>query len=70
MADSGRLTQARVTQIMNLLNLAPDIQKDILFLPTDQQGRTPVIEKRVRPIVAEMDWQKQRRMWRKSAIQT
>jgi hypothetical protein len=64
LARLGRVTRARVTQIMNLLNLAPDIQEAILFLPTVQQGRTPVIEKRVRPIVAEMDWQKQRRMWR------
>lgn len=64
LARLGRVTQARVTQIMNLLNLAPDIQEEILFLTTDQQVRTPVIEKRVRPIVAEMDWRKQRRMWR------
>ena len=64
LARLGRVTQARVTQIMNLLNLAPDIQEEILFLTTEQQVRTPVIEKRVRPIVAEMDWRKQRRMWR------
>jgi hypothetical protein len=64
LARLGRVTRARVTQIMNLLNLAPDLQEEILFLATDQQGRTPVIEKRVRPIVATMDWQTQRRMWK------
>ena len=64
LARLGRVTRARVTQIMNLLNLAPDIQEAILFLPTDQQGRTPLIEKRARPIVAETDWREQRRMWR------
>src|SRR3712207_3152134 len=32
-ARLGHVTRARVTQIMNLLNLAPDIQEAILFLP-------------------------------------
>jgi len=33
MARLSGVTQARPTQIMNLLNLAPDIQEEILFLP-------------------------------------
>jgi hypothetical protein len=33
LARLGRVTRARVTQIMKLLNLAPDIQEQILFLP-------------------------------------
>src|ERR1019366_2206794 len=33
-ARLGRVTRARMTQIMKLLNLAPDIQEQILFLPT------------------------------------
>ena len=32
-AELGQVTRARVSQIVNLLNLAPDIQEDILFLP-------------------------------------
>jgi len=31
-AELGQVTRARVSQIVNLLNLAPDIQEDILFL--------------------------------------
>jgi hypothetical protein len=51
-----------VTQITNLLNLAPDIQEDILFLePTT--GRESVTERSLRSLVAEVDWRKQRRMW-------
>ena len=33
LAELAKLTPARVTQIMNLLSLAPDIQEEILFLP-------------------------------------
>jgi hypothetical protein len=32
------VTRARVTQIMNLLKLAPDIQEAILFLPFLERG--------------------------------
>src|SRR5690349_9864793 len=33
LARLGHVTRARMTQIMNLLNLAPDIQVALLFLP-------------------------------------
>ena len=33
LARLGRVTRARMTQIMKLLDLAPDIQEQILFLP-------------------------------------
>ena len=33
LARLGRVTRARMTQIMKLLFLAPDIQEQILFLP-------------------------------------
>ena len=35
----GHVSRARITQIMNLLHLAPDIQEDILFLPKTDKGR-------------------------------
>ena len=37
-ARLGHVSRARVTQIMNLLNLAPDIQEELLFLPPVEQG--------------------------------
>ena len=48
---------------MNLLQLAPDIQEGILFLPPTQSGRDPIREIMIRPIAAVLDWRKQRRMW-------
>jgi hypothetical protein len=38
LAGLGHVTRARVTQIMNLLQLAPDIQEEILFLPRTVEG--------------------------------
>jgi hypothetical protein len=61
---SGFPSGARVTQIMNLLNLAPDIQEEILFLPCTIHGRDPIPERHLRPLVAIFDWRKQRKMWR------
>ena len=63
-ARLGQVSRARVTQIMNLLHLAPDIQEEILFLPRTQRGRDPIREIMVRPIAAVLDWRKQRRMWK------
>ncbi|MEK6676885.1 MAG: hypothetical protein AABZ47_14680 [Planctomycetota bacterium] len=64
LARLGHVTRARVTQIMNLLNLAPDIQEEILFLPPIESGRDPIRELQLRPITPVPDWRKQRRMWR------
>ena len=63
LARLGHVTRARLTQIMNLLNLAPDIQEEILFLPRTESGRDAVTERELRPIAAELDWRKQRRIW-------
>jgi hypothetical protein len=63
LATVGHVTRARLTQIMNLLNLAPDIQEAILHLPRVESGRDPVTERDLRPIAAVADWGKQRRMW-------
>jgi hypothetical protein len=38
LARLAHVTQPRMTQIMNLLHLAPDIQEDILFLPPVTEG--------------------------------
>src|SRR5688500_12958374 len=62
LARFGHVSRARVTQIMNLLCLAPDLQERLLFLPLVERGRDPLKEWQVRPIAAEPSWAKQRRM--------
>jgi len=56
-------SRARITQIMNLLWLAPDIQEEILF-SVSPTGRDVVTTRDVRAIVRVMDWAEQRRLWR------
>jgi len=62
-ARLGQVTRARVTQIMNLLHPAPDIQEAILALPRLEAGRDPITERELRPIAAIPDWRKQRQKW-------
>jgi hypothetical protein len=64
LARVGHVTRARVTQIMNLLNLAPNIQEEILFLPPVESGHDPIKEWQVRPVAAEAAWARQRSRWR------
>lgn len=63
LARFGRITTSRMTQIMSLLNLAPDLQDQILFLPRTERGRDEVKEAEIRPIARTLDWRKQRRQW-------
>jgi hypothetical protein len=65
LARLGQVTRARLSQIMNLLNLAPDIQEEILHLPPVAGEREAVAERQVRKVAAMADWREQRRTWKK-----
>jgi hypothetical protein len=67
LARLGQVTQARMSQIMSLLNLAPDIQEAILFLPAVKAGRPDLILADLLPIAREWEWGKQRKLWKLSA---
>ncbi len=62
LARLGYVTRARLTQIMNLLLLAPDIQRDILGLgaSADQMA---VAERHVRSVAKFVLWERQRQVW-------
>ncbi len=62
LARLGHVSRARITQIMNLLNLAPDIQETLLFLPRVAAGQAQVEERRLRPVSALLGWKEQRVM--------
>jgi hypothetical protein len=64
LARLAHVTQPRMTQIMNLLHLAPDIQEDLLFLPPVTAGRAQIHERILRPLSAEVCWAVQRGAWR------
>jgi hypothetical protein len=63
LAELTKLTTARITQIMNLLVLAPDIQEEILFMPPVTKGPAPVTERDLRSLVKTLVWSEQRELW-------
>ena len=67
-ARLGHVSRARMTQIMNLLLLAPDIQEQILNLPRVKRGHDPINETHLRPLVSEIDWLAQRQMWQDLSV--
>ncbi len=66
LADAARaidVTRARISQIVNLRLLAPEIQEEILDLPPVTNRRDPVSERALRRIVAEPNWDRQIELW-------
>jgi hypothetical protein len=68
-ARLGYVTRARVTQIMNLLNLAPGIQEDILVASSSSDGRDATTERHIRSIAKLVLWDDQMRAWTPSPHQ-
>ena len=64
LAGLAQVSQPRMTQIMNLLHLAPEIQEEILFLEPVRVGKDPITERDLRPIAREADWGRQRVGWK------
>ncbi len=62
-AKACGVTRARMTQIMNLLLLAPEIQEEILHLPPVVKGRDPTSERSLRRIAVEAAWERQTELW-------
>ena len=66
-ADLARLigvSRARVTQVMNLLWLAPDIQRQVLTLLCTAEGRDRLNQRDLMALAAEARWPEQRIKWR------
>jgi hypothetical protein len=64
LARLGHVTRARMTQILSLLQLAPDIQEAILFLPQTESSDDTIVERELRGVEVEPEWTKQRTLWR------
>jgi hypothetical protein len=63
-AALGSVTRARISQIMNLINLAPDIQEELLFMRRALRGNEPILLAELQPLCSESDWCKQRQHWK------
>jgi hypothetical protein len=64
LARLGHVTRARVTQIMNLRLLAPEIQEELLF--TEHQASAPdaIQLKALQVIAGNTNWENQRKHWK------
>ena len=63
LARLGHVTRARVTQIMNLRLLAPEIQEDILLQVRNNVTRDQIGLKEIQEISMYLSWSKQRSAW-------
>jgi hypothetical protein len=61
-ARLGYVSRARITQIMNLLNLAPAIQESILFMDSSKTS-PPFTEHTLRRVAARAQWEQQLDHW-------
>ncbi|WP_442511725.1 hypothetical protein SH528x_003437 [Novipirellula sp. SH528] len=64
-ARTAGITRARVTQILNLLQLAPDIQEQILELEPSTAPKPKFKEDELRKIATQPNWIKQRTAWKR-----
>ena len=64
-ARLGHVSRARMSQILSLLSLAPDLQEYLLFLQRPARGRQALTLRQVLNVAAALDWHEQRRRWRK-----
>jgi hypothetical protein len=65
LAQLAKISRSRVTQMINLLNLAPDIQEAILFLGPEEAQRREICEPSLRKLTATLLWFEQREQWRR-----
>src|SRR5262249_28586071 len=59
----AHVSRARISQILNLLVLALDIQEALLFLPRTECGHDPIHLRQLQPLAALLDWGRQRVLW-------
>jgi hypothetical protein len=64
LARLGCLTRERMSQIMELIWLAPDIQQEILEFPPTGAARFPLSEVATRRIAGLLSWKAQRVDWK------
>jgi hypothetical protein len=70
LARLGQVSRARISQILNLLHLAPDIQEQLLFLPPLHQGRECLHLADLQSLCRTWEWKRQRRLWQALLLRT
>ena len=65
LAELAQVSRARITQIMNLNLLSPDLQETVLFFPKIEGGRDKLTLAYLQTIALESNWGKQRKNWKR-----
>jgi hypothetical protein len=63
LARLGHVTRARVTQIMNLRLLAPEIQEELLLSSSDNHESDSLSLKVLQQLAMDPNWESQRKKW-------
>jgi hypothetical protein len=63
LARLGYVSRARITQIINLVYLAPDIQEKVLYLSASKHTFVDLTERQIREFTAMPCWKEQRDLW-------
>lgn len=61
------LSRARITQILDLTLLAPDLQERVLFLEA-RDGQEPITARALRALSLQRSWHEQRDRWAELAV--
>ena len=64
LAELLHVSQPRMTQIMNLLHLAPEIQEEILMQQETMSGQA-ITEHNLREIISSSSWNEQVMKWKR-----
>jgi DNA invertase Pin-like site-specific DNA recombinase len=64
LAEAGQISRARLSQIMRLADLAPEIQEELLFLPKTVSGPDRFTERALRQLARSIDWEWQKKQFR------
>jgi hypothetical protein len=63
------MSELRISQVMRLKYLAPDIQVELLYLPPTPTGRYPISETSMRRIASLLSWVDQREQWERLKVE-
>ena len=69
LARAGQVSRARLTQIMNLLDLAPAIQEHLLYMKCAAQAPDPIRERQLRSVTKLVGWDEQQRRYEELRIE-
>lgn len=64
LARLGGVSTARITQIMSLVLLAPEIQEEVLLLPRVLIAKDAITERELRRVARVPEWERQQPAWK------